>query len=53
MDSAFKKVIFTYNPEIEATKFFLDLQIEAGFIRNKPDISKLFDLNILNNLIKK
>jgi len=50
---AFDKVIFTYNPQIEATKFFLDLQIEAGFIRTKPDISGLFNLSILNKLIKK
>lgn len=50
---AFDKVIFTYNPQIEATKFFLDLQIEAGFIRTKPDISGLFNLNILNKLVNK
>ena len=50
---AFDKVIFTYNPQIEATKFFLDLQIEAGFIRTKPDISGLFNLSILNSLVKK
>lgn len=50
---AFDKVIFTYNPQIEVTKFFLDLQIEAGFIRTKPDISGLFNLNILNKLVNK
>lgn len=52
INESFKKVIFTYNPEIEATNFFLDLQIEAGFIRKRPDISALFDLTILNSLIK-
>lgn len=53
MNVAFDKVTFTYNPQVEATKFFLDLQVEAGFIRTKPDISGLFNLSILNNLTKK
>ena len=50
---SYDKVIFTNNPQIEATKYFLDLQIDAGFIRNKPDISGLFNLTILDKLMKK
>lgn len=52
INSAFERVEYTNDPQVESTKYFLDLQVEAGFIREKPDVKNLFNLEIINSLLK-
>ena len=51
-DSAFDRMTPTYNPEKESVLDFIDLSVETGILKEKPDSSKLFDLSILNKVLK-
>lgn len=52
LNSSFKRLKTTINPEIIAIEELIDLSLEAGFIKKKPDTKNLFNLTILNNLLK-
>ncbi|AGK99062.1 aliphatic sulfonate ABC transporter substrate-binding protein [Clostridium pasteurianum] len=52
LDTAFKRLTVTVNPETEATKEMIDMSVKAGFIKEKPDDKGLFDLTILNKVLK-
>lgn len=52
LDSSFNRLKVTYNPEKSVIKDMIDLSVQAGFIKSKPDDSNLFDLNILNKVLK-
>lgn len=52
LDTAFKRVTVTTNPETEATKEMIDMSVKTGLIKQKPDDKGLFDLTILNKILK-
>lgn len=52
LDKAFQRLTVTVNPETDATKAMIDMSVKTGFIKQKPDDKGLFDLTILNNILK-
>jgi NitT/TauT family transport system substrate-binding protein len=51
LNSSFKRVKVTVNPEKAAIDELISLSLEAGFIKGKPDAKGLFNLTILNNVL--
>lgn len=51
-DAAFNRMAPAYNPEKDSVLDFIDLSVETGILKEKLDSSKLFDLNILNKVLK-
>jgi NitT/TauT family transport system substrate-binding protein len=49
---AFGRLILTNNPEMDSVVELGNLAVEAGFLKEKPDLQKLFNLSILNNVLK-
>ena len=52
LDAAFKRLAVTNNPEKDSVLDFVTLSVETGFLKEKPDTSDLFNLNILNKILK-
>lgn len=52
LDEAMKRVVITVNPEKESIKEIVDLSYEAEYLREKPDLSNLFNLEYLNKALK-
>ncbi|MHB9093581.1 MAG: aliphatic sulfonate ABC transporter substrate-binding protein [Eubacteriales bacterium] len=52
LNSSFKRIVVTYNPETESVKEFVQLSVDNGYIKGDPDISTLFDLAIINKALK-
>ncbi|MDP4145586.1 MAG: aliphatic sulfonate ABC transporter substrate-binding protein [Bacillota bacterium] len=52
LDSSFKRLTITYDPQVQATKDMVDLSVSAGFLKQKPNLNSLFDLSILNKILK-
>jgi NitT/TauT family transport system substrate-binding protein len=52
LTSAFARVTVTNDPEKEAVLDFVDLSQKAGFLKEKPDTKTLFNLKILNKVLK-
>jgi len=52
LDAAFDRMTVTYDPEKESVIDFADLSVETGILKEKPDTNGLFDLSILNKVLK-
>lgn len=52
LDSAFDRITITSNPEKASVNGFVDLSVKSGFLKTKPDTKNLFDLTILNKVLK-
>ncbi len=52
LDAAFERMTVTYNPEKNSIIDFVDLSVEIGTLKEKADTSNLFDLSILNKVLK-
>lgn len=52
LDEAFKRIIVTINPEEESVQDFAKLSVETGFLRNEPNIKDLFNIDILNKILR-
>lgn len=52
LDKAFQRLTVTVNPETDATKAMIDMSVKTEFIKQKPDDKGLFDLTILNEILK-
>ncbi len=52
LDSSFKRVVVTNNPEKKSIEEMVDLSVDVGFLREKPDLKNLFSLDILNKVLK-
>lgn len=52
LDESFKRLIVTNDPEKQSILDIVDLSRETGFLREKPDLSNLFSLDILNKVLK-
>ncbi len=52
LDAAFSRLIVTNDPEKDSVIDFVQLALNAGFIKEKPDVRNLFDIKILNKVLK-
>lgn len=52
LDAAFSRLTVTNNPEKDSVLDFVALSVETGFLKEKPDTSDLFNLTILNKILK-
>jgi len=52
LGNAFKRLIITNNPEKDSIVDFIKVSKEEGLIDKEPDIEKLLNLEILNNVLK-
>jgi NitT/TauT family transport system substrate-binding protein len=52
LDSSFSRLQVTYNPEKESVIDFVKLAQGAGYLKSNPDTNKLFNLTILNKVLK-
>lgn len=52
LDAAFGRMTVTYDPQKESVVDFADLSVEIGTLKEKPDTNELFDLSILNKVLK-
>ncbi len=52
IDSSFKRLTVTNDPEKDSVNAFVDLSAEAGFLKTKPDTKDLFNFTILNKILK-
>lgn len=52
LDAAFSRLTVTNNPEKDSVIDFLQLSLDAGFVKEKPDIKNLFNLKPLNKVLK-
>ncbi len=50
MNEAFKRIHFIWDPLQETVLRQAEAATQAGFLRSKPDLEKLFDLKLLNEL---
>lgn len=51
-EEAYNRTIPTYDPAQDSILDFVDLSVEIGTLKEKPDTSKLFDLSILDKVLK-
>lgn len=52
LDTSFSRVRITYKPEVNVVNEFAKLSFEVGFLKTKGDTSNLFDLTVLNEVLK-
>ncbi len=52
LNSAFKRINTTNNPEKDALNEMVDLSVNEGFIKQKPDTKNLINLKLLNKVLK-
>lgn len=52
LDSAFQRLTVTTDPSRDSVAGFAELSYTAGFVTQKPDTSKLFDLTLLEQVTK-
>lgn len=52
LDTAFSRVTVTNDPEKDSITDFVKLAVDAGFIKRAPDLKELFNLKILNKVLK-
>lgn len=52
LTSSFNRLKITYDPEKNSVTDFVNLSLETGFLKQKPDLKELFNLDILNKILK-
>jgi len=52
LDAAFNRLTITNNPEKDSVLEFVNASVKEGFLKTKPDTTDLFDLTILNKVLK-
>lgn len=52
MDSSFKRLKITNNPDIEAVKEMANFMESLGIIKGKPNLDNIFNLSILNKVLE-
>lgn len=52
LDAAFGRLKVTYDPQKESVVEFANLSYEAGFLKEKPNVDPLFNLELLNKVLK-
>ena len=52
LDAAFKRLTITNNPEKDSVLDFVKYSVYEGFLKLEPDTKELFNLSILNKVLK-
>ncbi|MCL4464221.1 MAG: aliphatic sulfonate ABC transporter substrate-binding protein [Firmicutes bacterium] len=52
LDSSFRRLLVTYDPEITSITDFVTLKVATGYLEQEPDISQLLDLAPLNRVLR-
>ncbi|MCL6560531.1 MAG: aliphatic sulfonate ABC transporter substrate-binding protein [Firmicutes bacterium] len=52
LDASFKRLKPTVDPEKDSVVDFVRLSVNAGFLKQEPDTKNLFNLSILNKVLK-
>jgi NitT/TauT family transport system substrate-binding protein len=52
IDAAWQNIEVTYDPIAESLQRSADHAYEAGFLDSKPDLSRIYDLTLLNKVLK-
>ena len=52
LDAAFKRLTVTNNPEKDSVIDFVKSSVKEGFLKTEPDTKDLFNLTILNKVLK-
>jgi len=52
LDAAFKRVLFTYDPLVTSIVEQASSAYKAGFLKQEPDLADLFDLDLLEEVLK-
>ena len=52
LDSAFNRLTITYDPEKLSIQDFANLSLKAGFVKEAPDLTNLYNLTFLNKILK-
>ncbi|MHC1683106.1 MAG: aliphatic sulfonate ABC transporter substrate-binding protein [Clostridiaceae bacterium] len=52
MNNAYKRMTITYNPLKDSIEEMQDLSLNIGFIKEKTDLKGLYNLEILNKILK-
>lgn len=52
LDAAFSRVFVTNNPEKDSVIDFVQLSVDAGFIKKAPELKGLFNFTVLNKILK-
>jgi len=52
LDASFSRLTVTNDPEKDSVVDFVNLSLDAGFIKQKPDLKGLFNFTILNKILK-
>jgi len=52
LDAAFKRLTVTNNPEKDSVLDFVKSSVKEGFLKTEPDTKDLFNLTILNKVLK-
>lgn len=52
LSDSFGRLTVTNNPEKDSVIDFVQLSLDAGFIKQKPDLKNLFNLKLLNKVLK-
>ncbi|MCB2295634.1 aliphatic sulfonate ABC transporter substrate-binding protein [Clostridium algoriphilum] len=52
LDAAFKRLTVTNNPEKDSVLEFVKSSVKEGFLKSEPDTKDLFDLTVLNKVLK-
>lgn len=53
LNSSFERITVTYNPEKDSVEEFVRISADNGYIKGDPDITDLFDLTLINKVLKK
>lgn len=53
LTSSFERIVVTYDPEKDSVEEFVRIASNNGYIKGKPDVSDLFDLTLVNKVLKK
>lgn len=52
LNNSFKRITSTDNPEKQSIEEMTDLSVSVGFLRERPDLKDLFNLDTLNKVLK-
>ena len=52
LDKSMKRITVTYDPNVESINDIVNLSEEIGYLRSKTDLTDLFNLKILNEVLR-
>ena len=52
LDSAFERLVITYDPETDSIKEFGKLSFDYGYLKEQPDLSNLVNTDLLNEVLQ-